>query len=48
VLSPSGEVLDKTGGYHQPQDLANFLQKALDKLPKTVKVARAAALGKTD
>jgi thiol:disulfide interchange protein len=41
VLSPSGEVIDRIGGYNEPGVFAGFLEKALGKFPDTVKVAQA-------
>ena len=41
VLSPTGEVLDKIGGYNEPRVFTEFLNKALEKFPETVKVAQA-------
>jgi thiol:disulfide interchange protein len=43
VLSPNGEVLSRIGGYNEPPVFVDFLSKALDKLPKDVKVAQAAS-----
>ena len=33
VLSPTGEVLDKIGGYNEPRVFTEFLNKALEKFP---------------
>jgi thiol:disulfide interchange protein len=41
VLSPSGEVIDKIGGYNAPEVFTGFLNKALEKLPEAVKVTQA-------
>ena len=41
VLAPSGEVIDRIGGYNEPGVFAGFLEKALEKFPETVKVAQA-------
>ena len=41
VLSPSGEVLGRMGGYNEPPVFVDFLTKALEKLPADVKVTQA-------
>ncbi|MGP0065750.1 MAG: protein-disulfide reductase DsbD family protein, partial [Isosphaeraceae bacterium] len=41
VLSPDGAVIDKIGGYNEPGAFTEFLNKALEKLPVTVKVTQA-------
>jgi len=41
VLSPSGEVLARIGGYNEPPVFVEFLTKALEKLPEGMKMARA-------
>ena len=33
MLSPTGEVLDKIGGYNEPRVFTEFLNKALEKFP---------------
>ncbi len=43
VLSPSGEVIEKIGGFREPPVFREFLRKALEKFPETVKVAQAGA-----
>jgi thiol:disulfide interchange protein len=40
VLSPSGDVLGRMGGYNDPPDFVNFLRKSLEKLPEDVKVTQ--------
>jgi thiol:disulfide interchange protein DsbD len=40
VLSPTGEVIDRIGGYNEPRVFVDFLQKALEKLPEVVTVAQ--------
>jgi thiol:disulfide interchange protein len=41
VLSPSGEVLGRMGGYNDPPVFLDFLTEALKKLPADVKVTQA-------
>jgi thiol:disulfide interchange protein DsbD len=41
VLSPSGEVLGRLGGYNEPQVFVDFLSQALKKLPSDMKVTQA-------
>lgn len=41
VLSPSGEVLGKIGGYNEPPVFVDFLTRALARLPEEVKVTQA-------
>ncbi len=41
VLSPSGDMLARVSGYHDPSNFVNFLSKALEKLPPAVDVASA-------
>jgi thiol:disulfide interchange protein DsbD len=45
VLSPSGEVIDRIGGYNEPPVFVDFLTRALEKAAqeKGVKVAQASA-----
>jgi thiol:disulfide interchange protein DsbD len=38
VLSPTGDVISKIGGYNEPPVFVNFLTKALAKLPDNLKV----------
>ena len=40
VLSPSGEVLGRLGGYNDPPVFIDFLNKALERLPDGVKVSQ--------
>jgi thiol:disulfide interchange protein len=44
VLSPSGDVLGRMGGYNDPPVFVDFLTKALEKLPADVKVNQAVTL----
>ncbi len=46
VMSPNGDVIGTIGGYNEPKVFAEFLSKALEKFPETVKVAQAGALAK--
>jgi len=39
VLSPKGELLNRIGGYNEPNVFVDFLTKALSKVPKAVKVS---------
>ena len=41
VLSPTGEVLARMGGYNDPPVFVDFLTKALGKLPADLKVTQA-------
>jgi thiol:disulfide interchange protein len=41
VLSPTGDVLGRMGGYNDPPEFVDFLTKALEKLPEDVKVTQA-------
>jgi thiol:disulfide interchange protein DsbD len=41
VLSPSGEVLGRLGGYNDPPAFVSFLTKALEKVAPEVKVTQA-------
>ena len=41
VLSPSGEVLGRIGGFNEPTVFVDFLTKALEKLTDGTKLARA-------
>jgi thiol:disulfide interchange protein DsbD len=43
VFSPSGELIDKIGGYNEPQVFMDFLKKAIEKLPTSVKVAQTSS-----
>jgi thiol:disulfide interchange protein len=45
VLSPSGEVLGKIGGYNEPPEFVDFLTKALAKLPENLKVTQSTSVG---
>ena len=45
VLSPTGDVLARMGGYSDPPVFVDFLTKALDKLPQEVKVSQAETAG---
>jgi thiol:disulfide interchange protein DsbD len=40
VLAPDGTVLNRIGGYNEPPVFVDFLQKALQRLPEAVKLAR--------
>ena len=40
VLSPTGEVVDRIGGYNEPSVFTEFLNKALGKIPGAVKVTQ--------
>ena len=44
VLSPSGDVLGRMGGYNDPPVFVDFLTKALEKLPADVKVTQSETL----
>lgn len=46
VLSPSGEVIDRIGGYNEPRVFVDFLTKALEKVPQAggEKVAQAGSI----
>jgi thiol:disulfide interchange protein len=41
ILSPSGDVIGRIGGYNDPPVFVDFLTKALDKLPQDLKVTQA-------
>jgi thiol:disulfide interchange protein DsbD len=41
ALAPDGKVLNRIGGYNEPDVFVDFLQKALQKLPAAVQVAQA-------
>jgi thiol:disulfide interchange protein DsbD len=41
VLSPTGEVLGRMGGYNDPPVFVDFLNQALKKLPADMKVTQA-------
>jgi len=43
VLSPKGELLNRIGGYNEPNVFVDFLTKALSKLPRAVKVGGVVA-----
>ena len=43
VLSPTGEVVARIGGYNDPPIFVDFLTKALEKLPPVVKVTQVEA-----
>jgi thiol:disulfide interchange protein len=45
VLSPSGEVLGRIGGYNEPPVFVEFLTKALAKLPNPLNVTQANMIG---
>jgi thiol:disulfide interchange protein DsbD len=40
VLAPSGEVIDKIGGYNEPRVFVQFLEKSLERLPPPLRVAQ--------
>jgi thiol:disulfide interchange protein len=42
ILSPSGEVIDRIGGYNEPKVFAEFLQRALEKFADVDKVTPSA------
>jgi thiol:disulfide interchange protein DsbD len=44
VLSPTGEVLGRIGGYNEPHVFVNFLTKALEKLPDEIKKEKQISL----
>jgi thiol:disulfide interchange protein len=43
VLSPTGDVVARIGGYNEPPVFVDFLTKALEKLPADVKVTQSDA-----
>ena len=42
VLTPNGDLLNRIGGYNEPPVFVEFLTKALEKLPSSVKVSGSA------